>query len=47
MKEKNKVPFYGLFGVNGDGVLTTPNGKYSIKLPKRVAFWLHRKLNWY
>ena len=36
---------YGLFGVSHEGILSTPNGKYNIKLPKKFAFWLHGFLN--
>ena len=35
----------GLFGVSSNGILTTPSCKFSIKLPKRIVFWLHRQLN--
>jgi len=37
--------FKGLFGVSSDGVLTTPSGKHSIKIPKRFAFRLQEFLN--
>ena len=36
---------YGLFGVSSDGTLKTPNGKHTVKLPKRLAFWLQGILN--
>lgn len=36
---------YGLFGCSSEGILTTPNCKYSIKLPKRLAFFIHTFLN--
>ena len=35
----------GLFGVDSNDFLSTPNGKYSIKLPKWIAFWLQSWLN--
>ena len=36
---------YGLFGVSSNGVLATPNCKYSIKLLRKIAFSLQRFLN--
>ena len=48
-EEKKKIMKYklinGLFGVSEIGILTTPNRKYNIKLPKKIAFWLQSFLN--
>ena len=41
---KNKM-FFGLFGCSSDGRLYTPNGRLLMKLPKRLAFWIHTFLN--
>jgi len=45
MKNIRMVLFKGLFGCSGKGALSTPNDKYSIKLPKSIAFWLHTFIN--
>lgn len=37
--------FNGLFGCSGDGILYTPSGRKIVKLPKRIAFKIHRFLN--
>lgn len=37
--------FYGLWGVSGDGVLSTPAGRRIVKLPRRLAFKIHSLLN--
>jgi hypothetical protein len=37
--------FRGYFGVDSEGILTTPNCKYCIKLPKRFSFRLQAFLN--
>ncbi len=37
--------FYGLFGCSSNGVLHTPSGRQSIKLPKSLSFKIHTFLN--
>lgn len=37
--------FKGLFGLSGDDVLTTPNGKYNVKLPRRISGLIHTIIN--
>ena len=36
---------FGLFGCSSDGVLRTPKNNYIIKLPKKIAFFIHTFLN--
>jgi len=37
--------FYGLCGCSDDGVLYTPSGHKMMKLPRLLAFKIHRLIN--
>jgi hypothetical protein len=39
------VLFKGLFGLSGDDILISPNGKYNIKLPKQISVLIHTIIN--
>lgn len=37
--------FYGLWGCSDDGTLYTPSGRRVMRLPRRLAFAIHRFVN--